>query len=149
MVLPLIYSIVANPLHALICKDALVDWNQDCQHSFELLKRLLTSAPLLAFPKFDQKFVLETDASGLGLGAVLSQRQPDGKIHPVAFASRALSPCENNYGITELETLAVVWAVSHFRCYLYGQEVVYTDHSAVCIILSNTMAVENMHDNGK
>ena len=81
---------------------------------------------------------LETDASGLGLGAVLSQRQPDGKIHPVAFASHALSPCEKNYSITELETLADLWAVSHFQCYLYGQEVVvYTDNLAVCTILSS------------
>ena len=88
--------------------------------------------------------MLETDASGLGLGAILSQRQPDGKIHPVAFASRAFSLCEKNNGITELETLAVVWAVSHFQCYLYGQEVVvYTDHSAVCTILSSP------HDSGK
>ena len=132
------FAKVAHPLHALTRKDALFDWNQDCQHSFKLLKQLLSSAPLLAFPKFDQEFVLETDASGLGLGAVLSQRQPDGKIHPVAFASSALSPCEKNYSVTELETLAVVWAVSHFQCYLYGQEVVvYTDHSAVCTILSS------------
>ncbi len=71
-------------------------------------------------------------------------KQQDGKLHPVAFASRALSPCEKNYGITDLETLAVVWALSHFRSYLYGQEVVvYTDHSAVCSILSSP------HNSGK
>jgi len=90
---------------------------------------------LLTFPKFGKEFVLETDASGLGLGAALSQRQTAGKMHPVAYASRALSPCEKNCRITELETLAVVWAVSHFHSYLYGQEVVvFTDHSAVCAI---------------
>ena len=79
---------------------------------------------------------METDASGIGLGAVLSQVQEDGRPPPIAFASRALSPCKKNYGITELETLAVVWSVSHFRSYLYGQEVmVYTNHSAVGAVL--------------
>jgi len=80
--------------------------------------------------------VLETDASVKGLGSVLSQIQDDGKLHPVAYASRALSPQEKNYGISELETLAVVWACSHFHAYLYGHHVtIYTDHSAVKAIL--------------
>ena len=58
---------------------------------------------------------METDASIQGLGAVLSQLQADGKLHPVAYASQALNKAEKNYGITELETLAIVWAVSHFH----------------------------------
>ena len=62
-----------------------------------------------------QPFVLETDASIDGLGAVLSQTQEDGKLHPIAYASRALTPGEKNYGITDLETLAVVWSLSHFK----------------------------------
>ena len=69
---------------------------------------------MLAYPAFDIEFVLETDASVQGIGAIPSQPQDGGKLHPVAFASRALSPSEQNYGITELETLTVVWAVSHF-----------------------------------
>ena len=94
------------------------------------------TAPVLAFPNFDKSFVLETDASIKGLGAVLSQQQEDGQIHPVAFASRALSQ-EKNYSVTDLETLAVVWAVSHFHAYLYGHDVeVRTDHSAVKAVLS-------------
>ena len=84
----------------------------------------------------EDPFVLETDASILGLGAILSQYQPDGQIHPVAYASRSLNQAERNYGITELETLAVVWAVTHFRAYLYGNKVtVYTDHTAVKAVL--------------
>ena len=80
--------------------------------------------------------ILETDASVKGLGAVLSQKQEDGRFHPVAYASRALSSQEKNYGITDLETLAVVWAISHFHAYLYGHEVtIYTDHSAVKAVL--------------
>ena len=88
------------------------------------------------YPDFNWDFILETDASAVGIGAVLSQRAEDGKVHPVAYASRSLSPQEKWYAITELETLAVVWAVSHFHAYLYGHDVhVFTDHSAVKAIL--------------
>ena len=81
---------------------------------------------------------METDASIQGIGAVLSQEQDDGKLHPVAFASRAVNQAERNYSITDLETLAVVWSMSHFRTYLYGQDVtVYTDHAAVKAVLHN------------
>ena len=59
----------------------------------------------------------------MDLGAVLLQYQTDGLPHPVAYASRALLPSESNYGITDLETLAVVWALSHFHYYLYGHKV--------------------------
>ena len=62
--------------------------------------------------------------------------QEDGQAHPVAYASRALSDVEKRYAVTELETLAVVWALNHFHAYLYGNEVtVYTDHSAVKAVL--------------
>lgn len=135
------FARIAHPLHGLTRKGALFDWSSECQGSFDSLKKKLTEAPVLSFPKFDREFTLETDASGLGLGAVLSQVQEDDRLHPVAFASRALSPSERNYGITDLETLAVVWAISHFKAYLYGQEVtVFTDHSAVCTILQNPYA---------
>ena len=114
----------------------LFNWNSTCQEAFDGLKQRLTRAAVLAYPQFDRGFMLETDTSGTGLGAVLSQVQEDGKPHPIAFASQALLPCEKNYGITELETLAVLWSVSHFRNYLYGQEVtVDTDHSAVGAVL--------------
>ena len=66
----------------------------------------------------------------------MSQEQEDGQVHSVAYASRALSPTECNYSITEMETLAVVWAISHFQCYLYGRSVtVYTDHTVVKSVL--------------
>ena len=70
---------------------------------------------------------------------MLSQKQEDGKPHPIAYASRALNPAEKNYSVTELETLAVVWAVTHFHCYLYGYRVtVLTDHSAVKAVLETS-----------
>ena len=130
------FAEVASPLHSLTKKNVEFVWNRECQLAFDLLKQKLTTAPVLVYPNFDQSFVLETDASIKGLGAVLSQRQENSQLHPVAFASRALSAAEKNYSIIELETLAVVWAIQHFHAYLYMHEVmVVTDHSAVKAIL--------------
>ena len=86
---------------------------------------LLTSPPILAYPDFSKPFVLHTDASlGRGQGAVLEQlEQADEKYHPIAYASPTLSPHEQQYGITELETLAVVWSLRHFQAYLYETQV--------------------------
>ena len=130
------FARVAKPLHQLTCKGARFEWTAECEEAFQSLKGKLTSAPVLAYPRFYRDFTLETDALICGLGAVLSQTQDDGKLHPIAFASRALSGPEKNYGITDLETLAVVWAISHYHHYLYGNRVtVLTDHTAVKAVL--------------
>ena len=134
------FATVAAPLHRLTKKDTPFEWNQDCETAFSQLKSLLTQAPVLVYPQFGQgcSFQLETDASGVGLGAILSQKQDDGKYHPVAYASRSLLPSERNYPISELETLAIVWAVKYFRTYLLGHPcVVLTDHAS-CLSLLNT-----------
>ena len=130
------FAKIAQPLHQLTQKDAQFNWSPDCQQSFQQLTDTLVSSPVLAYPDFSKKFTLETDASLKGLGAVLSQLQEDNRLHPVAYASRSLSAVEKRYAVTELETLAVVWAISHFHAYLYGHDVtVYTDHSAVKAVL--------------
>ena len=117
-------------------KGSQFQWSEECQESFDTLKERLTTAPVLAYPCFDR---LETDASVRSLGAVLSQLQEDGQLHPVAYASRSLCASERNYSISELETLAVVWSITHFHPYLYGHTVtVYTDHTAVKAILNTT-----------
>ena len=92
---------------------------------------------MLAFPQFDRGFILDTDASGVGLGAVLAQKQDDGTVQPVAYASRTLQSHENNYCVAEMETLGVVWAVRHFRHYLYGHHCdVFTDHEELKSMLN-------------
>jgi len=130
------YSKIAQSLHALTRKDVAFHWTPECQRAMEMLQQRLITAPVLAYPSFDRPFVLETDASGGGIGAVLSQPQADSKLHPVAFPSRSLTAAERNYEITELEILTVVWGITHFHYYLYGHSVtVYTDHAAVRAIL--------------
>ena len=130
------FAKIASPLQSLTRKDSPFRWTPDCEQSFQSLKSKLTSAPLLAYLSLSQPFTLETDSSIEGLGAILSQPQDDGLLHPVAYASRSLSAAERNYSVTELETLAVVWGITHFIPYLYGHDVtVLTDHTAVKAIL--------------
>ena len=132
------FARIAAPLHYLTKKDSQWLWTPRCESAFKDLKERLVTAPVLSYPSFNQEYILETDASIQGLGAVLSQLQSDDKPHPVAYASRALSPSERNYGITELETLAVVWGISHFHHLLYGNSVtVYTDHTSVRAVLES------------
>ena len=89
------------------------------------------------FLDFAKPFMLEIDASGQGLGAVLGQQQEIGLVAPIAYASRTLQKHEQNYGVTELEALGVVWAIRHFRPYLYGHACkVYTDHEALKSLLN-------------
>ena len=116
------------------------EWTDATEDSFVQLRSALTTAPVLAYPRFGPgyTFILETDASTVGLGAVLSQVQEDGMVHPIAYASRAVDKHERNYGISELETLGLVWSVRYFRSYLLGHLcVVYTDHAA-CLSILNT-----------
>ena len=126
------FSSIAQPLYSLTRKDVPFVWSIVCEETFRKLKTKLTEAPVLAYPPFGTEFLLETDAPGIGLGAVLSQTQPNGTIRPISFASRTLQPHKQKYGISELEALGVVWAVKHYRHYQYGHCcTVFTDHEAL------------------
>jgi hypothetical protein len=126
------FADIAKPLTQLTKEDKIWDWNQECQESFDRLKSKLSSSPVLAFPDFKVPFILTTDASTVGLGAVLSQVQK-GIERPVSFASRQqLNKAERAYSASELETLAVGWATKYYRCYLFGKRfLVRTDHAAL------------------
>ena len=107
------YSIIAQPLYTLTRKDEPFCWSDGREEALECLKMSLTQAPVPTYLHFDRKFLLETNASGVGLGAVLSQCQDDNTIRPIAFASRTLQPHDRRYGISELEALRVVLVVKH------------------------------------
>lgn len=122
---------IAKCLHTLTEKGAGFKWTSDCQSAFDTLKLRLTNAPILGHPDFDHPFMLDTDASNVSIGTVLSQNI-DGTERVVAYASRTLTKCERRYCVTRKELLAVVHFVKHFRHYVCGKEfVVRTDHSSL------------------
>ena len=95
------FSKIAKPLNELLQKNRKFVWTEAQQKAFETLKTKLIEQPILAYPDFNKEFMLITDASGEGLGAVLSQLNDNGKETVIAYASRSLTPAEKNYPITE------------------------------------------------
>lgn len=124
------YATIAEPLNRLLRKEGEWHWDTEQQQAVDELKKRLTEAPILAFPDFSLPFVLFTDASNHGVGAVLSQIQ-NGREVVICYYSRTLNPAERNYSTTERECLAIVDAVKNFRYYLIGRrfEVVVDHHS--------------------
>ncbi len=130
------FSKIARPLTELTKKDSEFIWMSEQKESFQQLKDALANAALLNHPRKDLPMEIYPDACGHGLGATLSQRI-DGVEKPLCFASRLVSKTEANYSITELECLALVWALKKFRSYIWGCKViVYTDHSALCWLMT-------------
>lgn len=102
-------------------------WTPEAEHTFELIKQCLTSAPVLALPDFSKPFALHSDASKLGIGIVLSQ---EGK--PVAYFSQKLAGARGRYSTYDVEFYAVVQAIRHWRHYLFQREfILYSDHEAL------------------
>ena len=93
---------------------------------------MLCSAPILCYPKFDREFILQTDASDFGVGAILSQIDDDGLEKVVAYASKALSARQKKFSTTEKEAYAIIFGTTQFRVYLLGRHFkIVTDHSAL------------------
>uniref|UniRef100_A0AAV2MGF7 ribonuclease H n=1 Tax=Knipowitschia caucasica TaxID=637954 RepID=A0AAV2MGF7_KNICA len=105
------FASVAGPLHRLTDKGKPFIWTNSCDTAFNQLKAALTATPILAYPHVDLPYVVDTDASGTGIGAVLSQQGGEGE-RVVGYYSRALSREERNYCVTRRELLAVVMAQS-------------------------------------
>ena len=125
------FADIAKSLHKLTGNDSEFHWTEDCEKAFTNLKERLTTAPILGFPLDETPFILDTDASGLAIGSVLSQLV-EGQERVVAYYSRTLSDPERNYCVTQRELLAVVMSLKHFHHYLYGRPVVIrTDHGAL------------------
>jgi len=125
------YSKIARPLTELTKKTEKWEWNYEAGRAFEELKQRFTSAPILSHFDAQKPVIIETDASDFAIGAVLSQRDNEGRLHPVAFHSRKFQPAEINYEIHDKELLAVVDAFKHWRRYCEGaahQIQVLSDH---------------------
>ena len=124
------FSAIAAPLSDLTKggKPGPIQWNDSCERAFQTLKERLCSEPICCLPDCNKPFVLQTDASDIGIGAVLCQDQGQG-LQIVACASKKLTGAEKNYSVIEKECLALVWGVQKFRQFLYGRTtVVQTDH---------------------
>ena len=121
------FATIAAPLHHLTQKAVPFNWDTDCQQAFTLLKEALIQAPLLVYPRFNPSappFILQTDASAVGIGAVLEQEG-----HVIAYASRSLTQAERNYSVIQRECLAAVYGMKQYRHYLLGRAfTLVTDH---------------------
>ena len=143
------FSKIAKPIREVItglenqskrtAKKTFVEWTEAADFAFEHLKKLCISTPILAYPDYKLPFVLHTDSSSEGLGAVLYQKQNE-KPRVIAYASRSVSKSESDYPAHKLEFLALKWAVCEkFHEYLYGSNMfeVYTDNNPLTYVLSS------------
>ena len=112
--------------------------SKEALEAFEALKQACMSSPVLAFADYTKDFLLETDTSKEGLGAVLSQKQEDGQFHPVVYGSQVLTMHEMNYHSTKLEFLALKWTImEHFKEYLlYQPFLLKTDNNPLTYIMT-------------
>ena len=143
------FSKIAKPIREVItglenqskrsAKKTFVEWTEAADSTFEHLKKLCISTPILAYPDYKLPFVLHTDSSSEGLGAVLYQKQ-NGKLRVIAYDLRSVSKAESHYPAHKLEFLALKWAVCEkFHEYLYGSNLfeVYTDNNPLTYVLSS------------
>ena len=143
------FSKIAKPIREVItglenqskrtAKKTLIEWTEAADSAFVHLKKLCTSTPILAYPDYQLPFVLHTDSSSEGLGAVLYQK-PDGKLRVIAYDSRAVSKSESHYPAHKLEFLALKWAVCEkFHEYLYGSKTfeVCIDNNPLTYVLTS------------
>ena len=137
------YSMVAQALVHLLGKDCKFEWSTTCQDAFEALRALLIKAPVLAFPKEDLPYIVDTDASDYGIGGVLSQNIK-GTEYVIAYNSKSLNPTQQKYCTTKHELLAVVSTLDHFKRYVWGPHFsVRTDHAAL-VWLTNLKNIQDI-----
>ena len=124
------FASTARPLNALTSEKIPFEWTPTCQEAFNTLKAKITQAPALWMPTDTDPFRIETDGSGIGIGAILTQKQDD-RWHPIAYISRSLNGTERNYHVADLEMLAIIFALKEWRQYLLDAHepfTILTDH---------------------
>ena len=120
-----------HPLTTLLRKNQPFKWSEAAQAAFDDIRESLVQSPILSCPDFDKPFTISCDASGIGIGSVLSQNSDEGE-KVIAYASRTLSKSEQKFSATERECLAVIWSIEKFRPYIEGTHFeVITDHHSL------------------
>ena len=129
------FASITRPLSRLTSENVAFLWAEECELAFKYLKISLMTRPVLVFPKFDKDFIVEVDASEMAIGGVLSQYQEDGKIHPVAYFSKALNPNQIKWSVYNKEAYTMVSAVQHWYVYLYGNKfILNSDHNPLTFL---------------
>lgn len=140
------FSKITKPVCSLLEKDTVFKFDGECKLAFELLKKKLTTAPVIVAPDWTIPFELMCDASDYAVGAVLGQRR-EKVFHAIYYASKTLTETQMNYITTENEFLAVVYAFDKFWAYLiWTKVVIYTDHSAIRYLISKKMLSHALSD---
>ncbi|GBO12341.1 Retrovirus-related Pol polyprotein from transposon 297 [Araneus ventricosus] len=130
------FSTISRTLHKLTEAKSNFNCTEECEKSFNSLKQALTSSPILTYPRTDKDFILDTDASNEGIGAVLSQNI-ENEERVIAYFSKSLGKPERNYCVTRKELLSIVKSIEHFHHYLYGQKfLLRTDHASLRWLLN-------------
>jgi hypothetical protein len=131
------YGLIAKPLTQLLKKKQF-QWGSEAEEAFKSLKQAMSSTPVLALPDFNVPFIVETDASDMGVGAVLMQ-----KDQPIALLNKALGPVHKKLSIYEKEFLALIMAVEKWRPYLQRQEfIIRTDHKSLSYLCEQSLHSE-------
>ncbi|XP_054259583.1 uncharacterized protein K02A2.6-like [Macrosteles quadrilineatus] len=126
-----------KPLHKLLQKGNKYVWNEQCEQSFQQIKKVISSDTVLCHYSPELPLVLATDASPVGLGAVISHRFPDGTEKPIAFASRTLTKPEEKYSQIDKEATGIIWGLKKFFTYCYGRKfTLVTDHKPLVTIFN-------------
>ncbi|CAF4396540.1 unnamed protein product [Rotaria sp. Silwood2] len=132
------YATIAEPLTELTrnSESKSFQWTEACQQAFSTLRQRLIEAPIIVYPRFDQPFILQLDASDVGISAILAQKLSDDdnitREHVIGYASRTLSAAERKYNATERECLAIIYGCNYYRPYLEGTRfTAITDHKAL------------------
>ncbi|GBM00489.1 Transposon Ty3-G Gag-Pol polyprotein, partial [Araneus ventricosus] len=130
------FSAIVRPLHKLTEARSNFNWTEECEKSFNSLKQALITSPVLTYPRTDKEFILDTDASNEGIGAVLSQKIGNEEC-VIAYFSKSLGKPERNYCVTRKKLLAIVKSIEHFHHYLYGRKfLLLTDHASLRWLLN-------------
>src|ERR1700678_1086065 len=125
------FSKLARPLNDLTKKDKKFEWTNECQDTFDTLKKKFTEEPVLMIPDHSRPFQIESDASKVATGAVLTQLDSNGDRHPCSFISKTFFPTERNYEIYDRELLGIIRALEEWRHYIQGSghtTVIHSDH---------------------
>ena len=130
-------SEICSPFYELLKTDVRFSWNKECEKSFNTIKKMLSSSPVLCHYNEDMKLGLACDASAIGIGAVLFHILPDGTEKPISYASKTLSRSEARYSQIEKEALSIIFGLKKFHQYVYGRKFsLVTDHKPLLTIFN-------------